>query len=144
MSITTDFFAHSDLDSKSDAYKVMEFLSSPETINKMIVVSDLGLPAMTAVVGKLEEDFGNSASFPLKRNTKDKNYTNHRHVGRMIKFIMEQVGYYPKKEGLNKSVKDPIPEFANSQYFGTSIVYEKTEDAPQYCIKKILYKKIED
>lgn len=48
----------------------MDFLSKPESVNKMIVASQIGLPALTGIVKELENQFGNCALFPLNHNAK--------------------------------------------------------------------------
>lgn len=50
------FLSKTKLDvNNSDIVAIVDFLSSADSINKMIVVSDLGLPALTGVVKDLEE-----------------------------------------------------------------------------------------
>lgn len=72
---------------KADARDVFDFLSQPENINQMIVMSDLGLPALGGVVKTLESKFANAANFSLseKEHRKD--------VGAMVKRILGEFGY---------------------------------------------------
>ena len=84
------FLSKTKLDvNNSDIVAIVDFLSSADSINKMIVVSDLGLPALTGVVKDLEEKFANCKGFPLNHDAPDHNAPNRRSIGWMIKFIMK-------------------------------------------------------
>lgn len=61
-------------------------------------------------------------------------------VGRMIKFIMAQYGYAPIDGGLSERAR--IPAVSGTEYFSTSGIYKKTDEA-KYEIKiesKRIYK----
>ena len=75
----------------NDIVAIVDFLSSADSINKMIVVSDLGLPALTGVVKDLEERFANCKGFPLNHNAPNHNAPNIRSKGWMIKLIIKKV-----------------------------------------------------
>lgn len=107
----------------SDIVAIVDFLSSADSVNKMIVVSDLGLPALTGVVKELEERFANCKGFPLNHDAPDHNAPNRRSIGWMIKFIMKQVGYSPVDGGLSERAR--LRDFAGSKYFSTSAIYRK-------------------
>lgn len=107
----------------NDIVAIVDFLSSADSINKMIVVSDLGLPALTGVVKDLEEKFANCKGFPLNHNAPNHNAPNRRSIGWMIKFIMKQVGYSPIDGGLSERAR--LRDFAGSKYFSTSAIYRK-------------------
>ena len=107
----------------NDIVAIVDFLSSADSINKMIVVSDLGLPALTGVVKDLEEKFANCKGFPLNHNAPNHNAPNRRSIGWMIKFIMKQVGYLPVDGGLSERAR--LRDFAESEYFSTSAIYQK-------------------
>lgn len=135
MSITTNivngYFVGSSIDN-TDTRAIMEFLSSPESVNKMIIVSDLGIPAITPVVRELEEKFANSNLSPLHHDGKNQNAVHRQNVGRMIKFIMAQFGYVPVDGGLSERAR--IPKFAGSEHFSTAAVYKKLQ-VPKYNIE---------
>lgn len=122
MSITDDYFVGSSIDN-SDTRAIMDFLSSAQSVNKMIVASEMGIPAITPIVKELETRFANSQLSPLHHNGKNQNAVHRQNVGRMMKFVMAQYGYVPVDGGLSERAR--IPKFANSQYFSTSAIYEK-------------------
>ena len=122
MSITDDYFVGSSIDN-SDTRAIMNFLSSAQSVNKMIVASEMGIPAITPIVKELEIRFANSKLSPLHHNGKNQNAVHRQNVGRMMKFVMAQYGYVPVDGGLSERAR--IPKFANSQYFSTSAIYEK-------------------
>ena len=107
----------------SDIVAIVNFLSSAESINKMITMSDLGLPALTGIVKELEEKFADCKGFPLNHDAPDHNAPNRRSIGWMIRFIMKQVGYSPVDGGLNERAR--LREFAGSKCFSTSAIYQK-------------------
>ena len=45
--------------------EVMEFLTSPDVVNRMLVASDMGLPALTPIVQELENRFDDTSNFPV-------------------------------------------------------------------------------
>lgn len=122
MSITDDYFVGSSIDN-SDTRAIMDFLSSAPIVNKMIVASEMGIPAITPIVAELENKFANSKMSPLHHNGKNQNAVHRQNVGRMMKFVMSQYGYVPVDGGLSERAR--IPKFANSKFFSTSAIYEK-------------------
>lgn len=130
MSITSDYFKGSSI-YNNDTKAIMDFISSAESVNKMIVASDMGLPALTPIVEELENKFKNSNLSPLHHNGKNKNAVHRQNVGRMIKYVMAQFGYIPIDGGLSERAR--IPKFANSQYFYTAAIYRKLKQ-PKYNI----------
>lgn len=124
--IVNEYFIGSSIDNK-DTRAIMEFLSSSESVNKMIIVSELGLPAITPVVKELEEKFSDSDLSPLHHEGENQNAVHRQNVGRMIKFVMAQFGYIPVAGGLCERAR--IPKFANSKHFSTAAVYEKKQVA---------------
>lgn len=121
-SISELFFSKSKI-GNLDTKEMMEFLSSPESVNKMIVASDMKLPALSPVVKELETRFGNCKEAPLNHDGPNHNAKNRQNVGRMVKFIMAQYGYVPTDGGLSENAR--IPKNAGSKYFSTGAVYEK-------------------
>ena len=109
----------------------MDFLSKPESVNKLIVASQIGLPALTGIVKELENQFGNCALFPLNHNAKDYNAPNRRNIGWMVRFVMREYGYTPVSKGTERS---RIGKFSGSKYLGTSAIYEKTISNPNRTI----------
>ena len=126
MSITSDYFIKSSIDN-NDTRAIMDFISSAQSVNKMIVASEMGIPAITPIVKELESKFANSYLSPLHHNGKNQNAVHRQNVGRMIKFVMAQFGYVPVDGGLSERAR--IPKFANSQYFSTAAVYKRLKDA---------------
>ena len=110
--------------------KIMELLTSPESVEAMILMTDLEQPALSGVVKVLEDNFAYS-DFPLHHNGPGANAPNRRNIGWMIKYVMREFGYTPKKE---EPLKMRVGKFSGSQYFQTSAVYEKTKDTPNYSI----------
>lgn len=108
------------------AEKVFDFLCTPENIHGMIVMSDLGLPAISSVVKELEDKFKDLADFPLS------DFRNRQLVGKMIKFILEQFGYAPVVGGLDERAQ--LRSFTGAHLFKTSSVYKK-EGTPAHTLK---------
>ena len=126
MSISDEYFVRSIIDNV-DTRAVMDFLSLPESVNKMIIASEMGLPAITPIVKELEDRFENSGLSPLHHQGKNQNAVHRQNVGRMIKFVMAQFGYVPVDGGLSERAR--IPKFAQSKYFSTAAIYAKKEDS---------------
>ncbi len=137
--ITIEFFKDSTIPQNQDTVRIMDFLSNPESVNKMIVMSEVGLPALTGVVKELEEQFGNCSLSPLNHDAEDSNAPNRRNIGWMVRFIMKKFGYTVIKKGLSNANDNPertrISKFSGVQYFGTSAVYAKTITNPQHSIE---------
>ena len=108
---------------------IMDFLTEPAQINKMIVCTNLGLPALTGVVKELEEKFADS-DFPLNHDGPHSNSANRRNIGWMIKYIMREYGYLP----LQQDASARIGSFSGSKYFTTAARYEKVNTDPRYKI----------
>ena len=126
MSISNEYFVGSSIDNV-DTRAIMDFLSLPESVNKMIIASEMGLPAITPIVKELEDRFENSGLSPLHHQGKNQNAVHRQNVGRMIKFVMAQFGYVPVDGGLSERAR--IPKFAQSKHFSTAAIYEKKEDS---------------
>ena len=69
--------------------EVMEFLTSPDVVNRMLVASDMGLPALTPIVQELENRFDDTSNFPVCVMGSNKNAVARQNIGRMIKQIMK-------------------------------------------------------
>jgi len=98
----------------------------PESVNKMIIASEMGLPAITPIVKELEKRFENSKLSPLHHEGKNQNAVHRQNVGRMIKFVMAQFGYIPVDGGLSERAR--IPKFAESKHFSTAAIYAKKQN----------------
>lgn len=131
MSISDEYFVGSSIDN-ADTRAIMDFLSLPESVNKMTIASEMGLPAITPIVKELEDRFENSELSPLHHQGKNQNAVHRQNVGRMIKFVMAQFGYVPVDGGLSERAR--IPKFAQSKHFSTAAIYAKKED-PKYRIE---------
>jgi len=99
-------------DSKG-ARAVFEFLSQPEIIARMIVFSDLGMPALEAVANLLEKGIVGYPDFKFIY------IQNRQLVGRMITFILSEFGYVPTGE------RRKLRKFAKSINFTTGAVYKR-------------------
>ena len=110
--------------------KIMEFLTMPESVNAMILMTELGQPALSGVVKKLEERFANS-DFPLHRNAPNKNAPNRRNIGWMVRFVMREFGYTPLRED---TLQARIGKFSGSEHFTTAAVYHKTNTVPRHSL----------
>ena len=126
MSISDEYFVGSIIDNV-DTRAIMDFLSLPESVNKMIIASEMGLPAITPIVKELEDRFENSGLSPLHHKGKNQNAVHRQNVGRMIKFVMSQFGYVPVDGGLSERAR--IPKFAQSKHFSTAAIYAKKKDS---------------
>ena len=125
MSITDEYFIGSSIDN-SDTRAIMDFISLPESVNRMIIASEMGLPAITPIVKELEKKFENSKLSPLHHEGKNQNAVHRQNVGRMIKFVMAQFGYIPVDGGLSERAR--IPKFAESKHFSTAAIYAKKQN----------------
>lgn len=125
MSIADEYFVGSSIEN-NDTRAIMDFLSLPESVNKMIVASEMGLPALTPIVKELEDMSRNFILSPLHHQGKNQNAVHRQNVGRMIKFVMAQFGYIPIDGGLSERAR--IPKFAQSEYFSTAAIYGKKEN----------------
>lgn len=122
-----------------DIIAIVDFISSAESINKMIVFSDMGLPAITGIVKELEDKFADCKGFPFNYDALNRNAPNRRNIGWMIKFVMREVGYLPVDGGLSERAR--IRDFAGSKYFSTSAIYSKKCE-PNYKLGEITLEKI--
>lgn len=109
--------------------EIMTFLTRPESVNKMIVMTEMGFPALTGVVKELEDKFADS-DFPLNLNGPHANSVNRRNIGWMVKYVMREYGYTPKAE--NSTVRTRIGNFAGAKYFKTAARYERLRGIPPY------------
>jgi|LSQX01.3.fsa_nt_gb hypothetical protein len=109
-----------------DAQKLFDFLATPSTIHNMMVFSQVGLPAISGIIPHLEQNFGNSPTFPLS------DFRNRQTTGKMVKYILGFYGYTPQAGGFDERAK--LRNFTKSQYFKTAAVYSLT-DTPQYKIE---------
>lgn len=130
MSITQEFFSSSSIEKNADTVAIMDFLSSPESVNKMIVLADLGLPSLAGVVKELEDRFADCALFPLHHHAPNSNAPNRRNIGWMVRFIMREYGYTPVMKGIDASGNTRIGKFSGSKYFGNAAVYARTIHNP--------------
>jgi hypothetical protein len=107
--------------------EVMEFLTKPESVYKMIIASEMGLPVLTLIGKELEIMFDEHSNFPVVYLGNDKNPTARQNVGRMIKVVMHEYGYTPVDGGLSEQAR--IPAVSGAEYFSTSSIYRKTDEA---------------
>jgi len=114
----------------------MDFLTSVNSVDRMIIMADLGLPSLSGVVSEPEAKFGNFKNFPLNHKGEGQNATNRQNIGRMIKFIMREFGYSPVDSGLSERAR--LKDFANSKYIATAAIYAKTHISPNCVIERTI------
>ena len=90
--ITQKFIENTSIDINEDVIKVFEFIASPDSVQKMIMSTDNGKPALAGIVHELEERFADCEGFPLNHEGPGKNAKNRRNVGWMIRFVMREYG----------------------------------------------------
>ena len=131
MGIKEDFLKRTKMvdvhNGKSGVEEVMDYLVNPGIIDKMIIASEMDLPVLTLIAKDLENKFDKNSNFPVVVTDLNKNALGRQNVGRMIKFIMAQYGYTPIDGGLSERAR--IPAVSGSEYFSTSGIYKKTEEA---------------
>lgn len=114
--------------------QIVDFLTQPDNVKKMIDFSELGLPALAAVVHELEKYFADS-QFALNFDAPDKNAPHRRDIGWLIKAVMKRFGYAPVelKDEKGRPYQMRIGKYAKSRYFSTSAVYRRQEGVrPDY------------
>ncbi|WFR58253.1 hypothetical protein QA584_04075 [Anaerocolumna sp. AGMB13025] len=112
---------------KAGVEEVMNFLVKPESVFKMIIASEMDLPVLTLIGAELERKFDAHSNFPVIYLGNDKNPTARQNVGRMVKVVMAQYGYTPVDGGLSEQAR--IPAISGTDYFSTSGIYKKTDEA---------------
>lgn len=131
MGIKEDFLKRTKMvdvnNKKNGVEEVMDYLVNPAIIDKMIIASEMDLPVLTLVAKDLENKFDKNSNFPVVVTEGNKNALGRQNVGRMIKFIMAQYGYTPIDGGLSERAR--IPAVSGAEYFSTSGIYKKTEEA---------------
>jgi len=135
-SLTAKFFQNSKIDQSQDAIDIMDFLTSADSVDRMLIMADLGLPSLSGVVSELEAKFGDSKDFPLNHEGEGQNATNRQNIGRMIKFIMREFGYSPIDGGLSDRAR--LRDFSNSKHFSTAAIYAKTHINPNFMIERTI------
>ena len=129
MSIVQEFLYRTKMVDKNGTKKgverMVEYLASPEIVNRMIIASELGLPALTLIARDLESKFDENSTFPVVVFENDANATARHNVGRIIKFVLGKYGYVPVSDKLEERTR--IPAIANAKYFSTCAVYAKDE-----------------
>lgn len=114
--------------------EVFDYISDVNTVNKLIVASDMGLPAIAAIAKEIESKFDESSMFPVVPVGDNVNALNRQNVGRIIKYVMRYYGYLPVAGGLSERAR--IPNTLGAKYFATGAVYE-LECKPKIKIKVI-------
>ncbi|MCR5736585.1 MAG: hypothetical protein K6G64_02925 [Eubacterium sp.] len=99
--------------------QIVEYVSSPESIQAMRLMTDLRQPALSGIVKGLEDRFAYS-DFPLHRDAENKNAPHRRDIGWIVRHVMREFGYKPTEQMR-------IGKFSGSKYFQTAAVYEKDE-----------------
>ena len=128
--LTKKFFESSSIVKNKDSIAIMDFLSDPVNVNKMIESANSRNPALAGVVEELEKKFAYSDGFPLHFDAPDKNAKNRRNIGWMVRYILREFGYTP----IEKSDRTRIGKNSGSKFFGNASLYEKTNDESNYII----------
>ncbi|MCM1315147.1 MAG: hypothetical protein NC205_08585 [Prevotella sp.] len=105
----------------TDAKAIFDFLCIPENIHNMIVVSELGLPAISGIVKELEVKFENATAF-LMDDAK-----NRQTVGKMVKYILGEFGYEPVVR------RTQLRDFTGAKLFKTASVYAQNKHKKNVC-----------
>lgn len=98
---------------------IFDYLSSPSTVNNMIIFSNVGLPALSGIAEHLESSYANDPDFPLS------SHHNRKHVGKMVKYILDFYGYTPVGGGLEDRAY--LRNFSNANHFKTCSIYSMTK-----------------
>lgn len=126
-----DFCVHNDkgLKNNEDAQRAFERLTCVGALARMMMLSDLGIPALVGVLEDLRELLKDSETFSISKENK-KTYINRQMIGRMIKYIMEVLGY-EKDETLKSNLDERTRIHDYSEYtdFGNSLIYKRKNDA---------------
>lgn len=104
---------------KTGVNQIADYMFRADTIYRMKLASDMGLPVLTLIARELEENFDENSCFPVVVTKDDKNALYRQNVGRIAKFIMDKLGYVPATGSVR------LPAVSKSRYFSTSAVYEK-------------------
>lgn len=117
--------------------QIVDYMFSPDTIYKMKVASDMGLPVLTLIARELEIKFDENSDFPLVVTQDSKNAVFRQNVGRIAKFIMYKLGYVLVDGGLSERAR--IPAISRAKYFATSAIYQKQTHS-NYSLNVVLNK----
>jgi len=117
-----------------DTLAVMDFLCEPQNVKKMIEASNNHSPALSAVVGELEERFAYADGFPLNTDN-TKNAANRRNVGWMVRYVMREYGYYPIKS----SDKTRIGRKTGAKYFQNASLYQQVKENADYITHNVIF-----
>lgn len=104
---------------KTGVDQIADYMFRADTIYRMKLASEMGLPVLTLIARELEENFDENSCFPVVVTKDDKNALYRQNVGRIAKFIMDKLGYVPATGSVR------LPAVSKSRYFSTSAVYEK-------------------
>jgi len=105
--------------------QVFDLLTKPENLYKMVLASEYQLPALTFVVKELEKKFDENSLFPVVKTPSYERANERQNVGRMVKFIMSNMGFIISYSGISGQAR--IPNWTNSSSFITCAVYKKDE-----------------
>lgn len=108
---------------KDGVIKIVKWLSSAEMLNRMVVATQMGLPVLTLVAADLEREFDENSDFPVVKVGDDFNSTNRQNTGRIVKFLMKELGFKPVVGKLDPQCR--IPAAMKAEHFSTSAVYVK-------------------
>ena len=106
-----------------DTQSVIEFISEPKNVAKMLAATKAGKPALSGIVQELEERFGDCEGMPLNHDGPGRNASNRRNIGWIVRYVMAEYGYTP----LPNSDRTRIGADSGSNYFTSASVYKKSD-----------------
>ena len=112
------FMANTALKKSATLREIVEYLWAPEQVNKLLVLTEMGEPALAGVVKALEARYG-TGEFALNCAGVHKNVGHRTGIGWIIRAIMTEYGY--ETTGQRKRLGG-----YGANYFKTASVYEKT------------------
>ena len=113
-----------------DIQAVVEFMSEPDSVNRMITATKAGKPALAGIAKELEQRYGDCKGMPLN------NVANRRNIGWIVKYVMAEYGYEP----LPNSERTRIGVDSGSKYFTSAAIFRKTDNVP---VRDIITQSIE-
>lgn len=107
-----------------DIQAVVEFISEPDSVDRMITATRAGKPALAGIAKELEQRYGDCKGMPLN------NVANRRNIGWIVKYVMAEYGYEP----LPNSERTRIGVDSGSKYFTSAAIYKKVDNVPAHDI----------
>ena len=142
-----DFFRTSTIERNVSSETLLEWLSAPGTVNKMLVASEMGLPAITPIIKDLEDHF-DTPEFPLNTNGDGNNAKYRRNVGWFIRYVLSQYGMEPIESSSLQSripasyipgnYKDENGNYIYPKYFSYGAKYRPAGSGKYFLVHKVM------